>query len=148
MKGNKVYREAAARRTRILIVEDERDLAGLMQVVLEDEGYEVAVHPSGDCFDLLRRFEPDLMICDYMLPVYDGEAVIRRVRRDFSPNLPIIMASAVSRADQEWRSWGADDFLLKPFDIGRLMAVVDRAAGNDAQRWSPGTAEAAGEQAS
>jgi DNA-binding response OmpR family regulator len=132
---------------RVLIVEDEHDLAALMQAVLEDEGYEVEICANGDCFDLVRRFRPSVILCDYMLPAYDGRQILARLRREIDPDVPVVMVSAISHATRNWREWGADDFIPKPFDISRLIAVVERAAGSDALRWTRVKGRA-GEQAS
>ena len=121
---------------RVLIVEDETDVARLMASVLEDEGYEVMTYDSGDCFAAVASFNPHVILCDYMLPVYDGGTVARRLRAGIAPHVPLIMVSAVGPACARWREWGADDFLSKPFDIDRLIAVVHRAAGADGKLWS------------
>lgn len=122
---------------RVLVVEDERDLAELMRTVLEDEGYEVRVHRNGDCFDIVRDFQPDVILCDYMLPCYDGEAVLQMLRDEVTPATRCILISAVRRAADNWRAWGADDFLAKPFDLDRFVASVARAMSGDAQIFSP-----------
>jgi DNA-binding response OmpR family regulator len=76
-----------------------------------------------------------VILCDYQLPVCDGSEVVRRVRHDALP-VRLIMVSAVRGAERNWREWGADDFLAKPFDIDRLVSVVDRATGSDAALWT------------
>ncbi|GAC1320519.1 MAG: hypothetical protein NVS2B16_12860 [Chloroflexota bacterium] len=118
---------------RILIIEDEDDLAHLMRSVLEDEGYHVLVHSTGDCIDIIRAFQPDVVITDYMLPMCDGRAVVTRIRNEVSQDLPCILVSAMPQSCTEWRAWGATDFLAKPFDLDSLILAVHRAAG-DASR--------------
>ena len=113
---------------RILIVEDEEDLANLMRSVLEDEGYHVLVHSTGDCIDVIKAFQPDVVITDYMLPLYDGHHVLQHIRREVGSDLPCILISAMPRACLNWRAWGADDFLGKPFDLDVLLLSVERAA--------------------
>lgn len=121
---------------RVLVVEDERDVAELMRAVLEDEGYEVRVHRNGKCFDVVEAFRPDVIVCDYMLPDVDGEAVLRWLRSGTVPETHCILVSAVRRAADHWREWGADDFLPKPFDLDRLLASVARAMSSEGQIFS------------
>lgn len=113
---------------RVLIIEDEDDLANLMRSVLEDEGYTVLVHSTGDCIKVIRAFQPDLVITDYMLPLYDGHVVLERIRREVASDLPIILISAMPRPGSQWEEWGADDFLAKPFDLDTLLMAVERAS--------------------
>ena len=117
------------RRPRVLIVEDESDLAALMRTVLEEEGFQVRVHHTGECFGVVRTFRPDVIICDYMLPLYDGRAVLQRVRDEAVWDAHFILISAMPRASMNWRAWGADAFLAKPFDIDDLIESVETGAG-------------------
>lgn len=135
---------------RVLIIEDESDVAQLIRAVLEDEGYQVGIHPDGDCLDTIRAFQPDVVVCDYMLPGRDGQGVIAEIRQNLKLTVPVILVSAMRRATRNWREWGADDFLAKPFDIDALVGAVGRAAGTDAMRWSQPDAgrSASGERAS
>jgi two-component system OmpR family response regulator len=112
----------------VLIVEDESDLAALMRTVLEEEGFQVRVHPTGDCFGVIRTFRPDVIVCDYMLPLHDGRAVLQRVREEAVWDVHFIMISAMPRASMNWRTWGADAFLTKPFDIEDLIDSVEAGA--------------------
>jgi DNA-binding response OmpR family regulator len=132
---------------RVFIVEDDVQVADLIRVVLEDEGYSIAVCRHGDCVDAIRRFQPSAVLCDHMLPICSGATLVQNARRCLDPSIPIIMMSAAPDAAREWRTWGADDFLAKPFELDRLIRVVSRATGEDALRWS--TAQpTAGEEAS
>lgn len=121
---------------RVLIIEDESEVAHLMRAVLEDEGFQVGIHPNGDCLDTIRAFRPDVVICDYMLPRRDGQGVVREIRQNLKLSIPVILVSAMRRGALHWREWGADDFLAKPFDIEALLGAVRRAASLDAQIWT------------
>jgi two-component system alkaline phosphatase synthesis response regulator PhoP len=112
----------------VLIVEDEGDLATLMRAILEEEGFQVRVHPTGDCFGVVRTFRPDVIVCDYMLPLYDGHAVLQRVREEAVWNVHFILISAMPQASNQWRAWGADAFLAKPFDLDDLIDSVETGA--------------------
>lgn len=123
---------------RILVVEDESVLAEALQYNLEREGYEVLTASDGiQGLDLARSSHPDLLILDVMLPRLDGFSVCRILRRESS--LPILMLTA--RDDEVDRiaglELGADDYVIKPFSIGELLARVRailRRGRRDSQR--------------
>lgn len=113
---------------RIIVVEDEEDIAALIRHNLESEGYKVEVCEDGvQALDAVRREAPDLMLLDVMLPRVDGKEVCRAVRRDH--DFPIIMVSArTSEVDKViGLEMGADDYISKPFGILELVARVRSA---------------------
>jgi DNA-binding response OmpR family regulator len=78
---------------RIVVVEDEEDIAALIKHNLQSEGYSVEIFEDGiKALDAVRREPPDLMLLDVMLPGMDGKEVCRAIRRDY--DFPIIMVSA------------------------------------------------------
>jgi DNA-binding response OmpR family regulator len=83
-----------------------------------------------------------------MLPVHDGSTVVRRLRDELGLRVPCIMVSAVAAARDNWRAWGADDFLAKPFDLESLIGVVKRAASRDARLWTQDALDTSDERAS
>jgi DNA-binding response OmpR family regulator len=109
----------------ILLVEDETLLADTLRYNLEREGYTVITAADGVTgLDLARAESPDLLILDVMLPKLDGFSVCRILRRE--TNLPIMMLTA--RQDEVDRiaglELGADDYVVKPFSLGELLARV------------------------
>jgi DNA-binding response OmpR family regulator len=125
--------------SRILVVEDEEDLAELIRHNLESEGYEVEVCVDGvEALDAVKRQAPDLMLLDVMLPKVDGKAVCRAVRREH--DFPIIMVSArTSEVDKViGLEVGADDYIPKPFGIleliARVRSALRRASGESRNR--------------
>jgi DNA-binding response OmpR family regulator len=109
----------------ILLVEDETLLAETLRYNLEREGYTVITAADGVTgLDLARAEPPDLLILDVMLPKLDGFSVCRILRRE--TNLPIMMLTA--RQDEVDRiaglELGADDYVVKPFSLGELLARV------------------------
>ena len=109
----------------ILLVEDETLLADTLRYNLEREGYTVITAADGVTgLDLARAEPPDLLILDVMLPKLDGFSVCRILRRE--TNLPIMMLTA--RQDEVDRiaglELGADDYVVKPFSLGELLARV------------------------
>lgn len=113
---------------KILVVEDEEDIALLIRHSLESEGYSVEVCEDGlQALDSVRRQPPDLMVLDVMLPKVDGREVCRAVRREHS--FPVIMVSArTAEVDKVvGLEVGADDYITKPFGVLELVARVRSA---------------------
>ena len=113
---------------RILVVEDESDLALLLAYNLEAEGYNVERVERGDEAELhLAENEPDLVILDWMLPGVSGLEICRRLRaRENTRTLPVIMVTARGEEAERVRGFsvGADDYVVKPFSVPELMARV------------------------
>ena len=110
---------------RILIVEDELQLARLMELELDHEGYAVKVSHNGrEALGLLQEEEFDLVLLDIMLPEMDGVEVCRRLR-EFS-DIPVIMVTARDAVPEkvEALDTGADDYITKPFAIEELLARI------------------------
>lgn len=115
-------------RNRILIVEDELNLARPLQFNLEQEGYEVRLTPSGKEALALQAREPfDLIILDLMLEEVDGFEVARQVRQR-DQKLPILMLTARSAVEDRIHGLelGADDYIIKPFHLRELLLRVER----------------------
>jgi len=109
----------------VLLVEDERSLAGLIRSHLEADGHAVEQAFDGvEAVEVARQTSPDLLILDWMLPGMDGLAVCREIRR--RQLMPIVMLTA--RDDEADRvnglEAGADDYVVKPFSIPELLARV------------------------
>ena len=113
---------------RILLVEDEVNLARPLQFNLEQEGYEVRSTPNGrEALEWLSSEHFDLIILDVMIEEMDGFEVARRVRRR-DQRLPILMLTARG-ADQDrvqGLELGADDYMVKPFHLRELLLRVQR----------------------
>lgn len=111
---------------RILVVEDERKLAGVLKRGLEEHGYAVDVAYDGEDGLAVAEVEPyDLIILDVMLPGLDGLAVCRRLRAQ-RKNVPVLMLTARDTVDDRVAGLdsGADDYLVKPFAFRELLARV------------------------
>jgi len=122
-------REDAAESKLVLIVEDERDLAELLEYNLRGNGYRtVSAHTGPDGLAKARSVSPDLVLLDLMLPDLPGTEVARQIRADASiSHVPIIMLTA--KADEVDQvvglTVGADDYVTKPFSIKVLLARVE-----------------------
>lgn len=111
--------------TDILMVEDERELAGLLRIYMEKAGYTVRWAASGEeALDCLRRDTVKMLLLDITLPGMDGFAVCREVRRNGS--VPVLIISArVGKEDQlNGFRLGADDYMEKPVDPDLLVAKI------------------------
>ena len=125
-----------------LVVEDDINIAELLRLYLEKEGFTVEKAANGGAaVELARSFEPDIILLDIMLPVKDGWQVCREVRA-FSKT-PIIMLTAKGETEDKVNglNLGADDYITKPFEaselIARVHAVLRRTgaeAGKDTKR--------------
>jgi two-component system KDP operon response regulator KdpE len=109
----------------ILIVDDDAGLRELIRINLEHEGYRVIQAMNGlQCLDMVREDRPELVLMDVMMPEMDGLEACSRLR-DFS-QVPVIMLTAKvqSRDIITGLDQGADDYLIKPFNIDELMARI------------------------
>ncbi len=121
----------------VLVVEDDRNIAGLLQMYLEKEGYAVTIaYDGGEGLDKYRAIQPDLVLLDVMMPVMDGWAVCKAIRAEATT--PIIMLTAKSETDDKVSGLkvGADDYITKPFEmrevLARIEAVLRRSSGTAA----------------
>jgi DNA-binding response OmpR family regulator len=120
-------------RAKILIVEDEAKISGIVKSYMEREGYDVTVASTGKAAltEIRNRF--DLVILDLKLPDMDGESICSAIRE--VSNIPVIMLTAKSSEDDRVRGlgMGADDYVIKPFSARELVARVKahlRRSGN------------------
>ena len=110
---------------KILIVDDEAGLRELVRINLEHEGYGVVQAEHGAMgLDMVREHQPDLVIMDVMMPEMDGWEACKRIR-EFS-QVPVLMLTARVQSQDivTGLDSGADDYLLKPFNMDELMARV------------------------
>jgi DNA-binding response OmpR family regulator len=128
------------RGTRILLVEDDRSIAGFVEPELEHLGFHVrCAHDGVDGLEEAEAFSPALIILDIMLPRLDGVGVLKRIRQEGS-RIPVIMLTARDTTLDKVHSLdlGADDYLTKPFDIeellARIRALLRRAEGDEVLR--------------
>ena len=118
---------------RIMVVEDDRNMARLMRAVLSHAGYEVLLAENGQiALDLLDGQHVDLMVVDIMMPVMDGYTLTETLRKS-GINLPILMLTAKQLPADKYRGFlaGTDDYMTKPVDeeelLLRIKALLRRA---------------------
>ena len=110
----------------VLIVEDDKNIADLLRMYLEKEGYAVTLAADGgEGLVRFREGKPDLVLLDVMMPVMDGWTLCKTLRAE--SNTPIIMLTAKSETDDKvtgLRS-GADDYITKPFEMKEVLARIE-----------------------
>jgi DNA-binding response OmpR family regulator len=110
---------------RVLVVEDDEDIADVLRRSLRNEGYDVRTSADGiDALDVAAGFLPDLVVLDLGLPRLDGVEVCRQLRAD--SDVPILMLTARSETEDRVGGLdsGADDYLVKPFERKELLARI------------------------
>lgn len=112
---------------KIVIAEDDADIRFILNLVLEEAGYEVQPVPTGESIVEGKHGIPDLFILDKSLPVIDGLAICKYLKvKEETKDVPIIMISSYHKLKNRARELGVDDFIEKPFDIKQLLTVVDK----------------------
>lgn len=116
---------------KIMIVDDDENIAELIQLYLTKECYDTTIATDGEAaLTILRHYQPDLVLLDIMLPGIDGYEVLREIRK--TTNIPVIMLSAKGETFDKvlGLELGADDYIMKPFDskemVARIKAVLRR----------------------
>jgi len=111
--------------TKLLVIDDDSNISEMLKIYFENEGYDVKVAADGvEGLNYFKIFEPDMVILDIMLPKKDGWQVCREIREISSK--PIIMISAKAEVFDKvlGLELGADDFVVKPFDVKELSARI------------------------
>ena len=113
--------------TKLLIIDDDVNICGMLKIYFENEGYKVKTANDGiEGFNCFKIYEPDLVLLDIMMPGCDGFEVCRKIR-NASPETGIIFLSAKTQEDDKINglSYGADDYITKPFSTTELIARVN-----------------------
>jgi len=115
---------------RVLVVDDEKPIVRLLQVNLEQAGYEVAVAYDGrDALKRLDSFDPELLVLDIAMPFADGFEILEIIKSDpLSKKLPVVFLTAKSHEHDIFRGYqsGVDCYLTKPFEAADVVTVVNR----------------------
>jgi CheY-like chemotaxis protein len=118
---------------RVLVVDDDPDLAAICSLILESEGYDTTVANNGvEAYDKLAAVHVDAILLDVMMPVMDGLTVCRMVKSDPSTEqLPVIVMSASEKLRNQARGAHADAVIAKPFNIDDLVLTVNSLVVNN-----------------
>ena len=111
---------------KVLVVEDDNNIAELLRLYLQKDGFEVShAADGGKAVEMAKEIQPDLVLLDIMLPVMDGWQVCRELRKTMK--MPIIMLTAKGETEDKVSGleMGADDYIVKPFEVLELLARVD-----------------------
>ena len=120
---------------KVLVVEDDINIAELLRLYLQKDGFEVShAADGGKAVEMAKEIQPDLVLLDIMLPVMDGWQVCRELRTTMK--MPIIMLTAKGETEDKVSGleMGADDYIVKPFEVKELLARVHavlRRTGDD-----------------
>ena len=110
----------------VLVIEDDKNIADLLQMYLEKEGYAVTTAADGgQGLSKFRAIGPDLVLLDLMMPVMDGWSVCREIRKE--SEVPVIMLTAKGETDDKVAGLksGADDYITKPFEMKEVLARIE-----------------------
>ena len=110
---------------KVLIVEDDANIAELLHLYLEKEGFETVVaDDGGKGVELFRSFRPDLVLLDIMLPVMDGWAVCKKIREESKTPIIMLTAKGETMDKVSGLEMGADDYIVKPFEMKEVLARI------------------------
>ena len=130
--------------TKLMVVDDDPNISELLKIYFEKEGYDVRTAGDGaEAISTFKMFDPDMVLLDIMLPKKDGWQVCREIREMSSK--PVIMITAKGEIFDKvlGLELGADDFVVKPFDMkelsARVKAVLRRYQTNASQGGEEGT---------
>ena len=113
---------------KILIVDDEEQLALAVKIRLQSKGYQVLTAPDGrQALELITQQQPDLLILDILMPVMDGYSCLREINRRFGRGrIPVIILTARDRMKDLFELEGIEDYVIKPFDHEDLLVRIER----------------------
>ena len=118
---------------RIVLAEDEPQIARLIEFKLKKEGYDVTWRENGEeALKAIKEDKPDLILLDIMMPVMGGYEVLRRLKEDENlKSVPVIMLTARAQEKDVVKGidMGAEDYITKPFHPAELLARVKRILG-------------------
>ena len=120
------------RRPLVLLVDDEADIRRLATLALQALGYGLVIARNGqEGLELARKYHPDLVLTDALMPKLDGRDMCRQIKEDqeLAGTKVVIMTSLYKGPKYEhqgYKTYLADDYLVKPLDLGRLRSALDR----------------------
>ena len=113
---------------KVLIVDDEQQLALAIKIRLQSKGFQVSTATDGQqALTLLEQEKPDLIILDVLMPVLDGYSCLREINRRFGRGaIPILVLTARDRMKDLFELEGIEDYIIKPFDHEDLLLRIER----------------------
>ncbi|MXV16062.1 response regulator transcription factor [Hufsiella ginkgonis] len=111
--------------SKLMIIEDDHDILSILSRIFEDEGYEVKISTNGDVEEVIRNYQPDLVLCDIWLPKKKGTELCRSLKADESTRtIPFILSSTSMNLPKLAHECGADSYIEKPFNIKEVLNIV------------------------
>ncbi len=128
-----------AEQKKILIADDEQQLALAVKIRLQSKGYQVVVASDGRAaIDLAQQQTPDLIILDVVMPIMDGYSTLRELNARFGRGkIPVIILTARDRMKDLFELEGIEDYVIKPFDHEDLLLRIERTFQRRAAKSSP-----------
>lgn len=113
---------------KILLIDDDPDVRKIMSIMLEKEGYQVdTASRREEALQKIAQQIPSLILLDVLLSGTDGRELCREIKADsHTKAVPVIMFSGHPGAAQQYESWGADDFIAKPFQKQILLEKIEQ----------------------
>jgi DNA-binding response OmpR family regulator len=115
---------------KILIIENDEDLCAILAELFLQAGFVYKIYSETvDIIPLVKEFDPDLVLLDYLLPLINGGELCCQIKRNkIIHNLPVIIYSAFSRVLLSLGDYGCNAFVAKPFDLNYLLKKIDKLA--------------------
>ena len=121
-----------SRRKTILLIEDNAAIIDALGFLLEEEGYQVDLPDRGAAIHDLKAPFPDLILLDLLLSGMDGKTICQQLKsKAITCHIPIILMSANKNTPRIAREVGADDWIMKPFEMWALLALLDAYLSKD-----------------
>ncbi len=113
--------------TKVLVADDDTGILDAIKIILEDEGYAIQTTTDGDAVKVLDGDLPQLILLDIWMSGHDGRDLCRLLKnRTATKHVPIILISATTDVDKMAIECGADDYIVKPFDLDELINKVKK----------------------
>ena len=111
---------------KILVAEDDKAIIDVVKIILESEGYEVLTADQGETVHkIIKHHKPDMILLDIWLYGEDGGEIAKKIKATSeAKDMPIVLMSANNETEKITKRVGANDFLLKPFNIDDLLYIV------------------------
>ncbi len=122
--------------TKLLVVDDEKNIRFLYKEEFQDEGYEVTVAASAEeAMEKIRQTKPDIITLDIKMAETDGIEFMRKLKKDES-EIPVVLCSAYGVYKSDFRVWASDAYVVKSADLTELKTIIKQLLGDK----SPGLA--------
>ena len=119
---------------KIMIADDDPAIVDALQLLLTDEGYDVTYTCDGETVPMMKSHFPDLLLLDIWMSGVNGGDVCKQLKQqEQTRDIPVIMISANRDTEAIAKASGAEDFLLKPFDIDELLQKIDKYLKKDSK---------------